>query len=140
MADPKGEMTVVEQVYYQVSGGQPRLVESRFSRKLESDEQPYERHLKVGVEGAPLDCGWIEKASQLVITNEEGRNLQVNPTDEEREELQRKVLELGYEDCPVPLCLIHPGESIRFCPFSLEGLGVHSRFGVIRFTLHLFPT
>jgi hypothetical protein len=100
MADLKSEITVVEQVYHQLSGSQPRAIESRFSRELESDEQPYERHLKVGEESVPLDCGWIKEASQLVIINEEGKGLQANPTDEERKGLACKILEISYVDHP----------------------------------------
>ena len=129
---------MVEQVYHQISGGQPHLVESRFSRKLESDEQLYERHSKIGEEGGPLDCGWIKEAGQLIIINHEGQNLQVNPTDEEREELRGKVLQL-YTGDPENCWLIPPGESMRAYPLNAPNLRIRSLRGVIRFSLYLFP-
>lgn len=139
MAEPPSRVTVVEQVYHQILNGQPHLVESRFSRDLESDEQAYERRLKVGEAGVPLDCGWVTKASQLLIINEEGRNLQVNPTDEERKKLSEKVLEVYYVQSLTSPWLVLPGESMRGCPSTLEGLRIRSQSGIIRFTLHVIP-
>lgn len=139
MADPKSRITVVEQVYHQVSGDQPHLVESKFSRELESDEQPYERHLKVGEEPELLDCGWVKKASQLLIINEEGRFLQTQPTEAEREELQLKVLEVYFGKLSIDSWIVPPGESMRACPSSLVGVYLRSRSGILRLTLHALP-
>ncbi len=139
MADLKSQITVVEQVYHRLVGNQPCLVESRFSRELVSNEQPYERHLSVGEQGKPLDCGWVKEASQLLILNEAGRNLQVNSTKEGREETSRKVLEVYYLGAVGFSWLVYPRESIRVCPNTLEGLAVRSKSGTIPFILHVIP-
>ena len=139
MAEPQSRVTVVEQVYHQILNEQPHLVESRFSRGLQSDEQAYERRLKVDEGGMPLDCGWLTEASQLLIINEEGRNLQVIPTDEERKELAKKVLEIFFGDRPDNCWLVPPGESMRACSNTLHALKIRSQSGTIRFTLHVIP-
>jgi hypothetical protein len=146
--EPRDRITVVEQVYHRpADGGEPTVAETRFSRELASQEQPFERRAKVGEDWQPLEHGWLESAGMLLISNEEGRHLQVNPTDEERLSISRRVLELIYamEDdellVPQSSCtwLIPPGESMRAYPSDVSRLCVRCQSGVARFTLRLYP-
>jgi len=137
-ASLKARLVVVETVYCQSPGEQPVAVESRFGRALNSQEQPYRRVIKVGESWQPLDHGWVEEASMLVISNEEGKYLQVVPTEEQRKELETKVVELafpGQSGC----WLIPPGDSFRGCPSGLGSLLVRCRKGMSKCVVHVFP-
>lgn len=141
MAGLKSKLTVVDTVYYQCVGGEPVSVESKFSRELDSDEQIYQRHSKVGEDFIPLDCGWLERnVGMLLITNEEGKNLQAHPTEEEAETLSRRVLEVRYKGNGLAGgWLIPPGESFRGYPSNTENLVIRCQVGTAQFTINLIP-
>ena len=146
MAEIKSRVTVVETVYHRSPGAPPVGVESRFSQDLDSDEQVYERRLKATKEWQLLDCGWVEDPLMLLIINEEGKRLQVNPTDEEREDTAKRVLQIAYviivlgevggEGIPY---LVPPGTSTRLYPSTIEGLHVRCQSGTAQFTLYAYP-
>ncbi len=138
MNDIKNRITVVETVYHQVMGDQPDCLESRFTREVESQEQPYRRNCKVGEEWQALDTGWLDEVSMLVIRNEEGTNLQVHPTEEQKADLAKKVLLLSSTDSSTNW-LILPGESFRGVPSTVKNLEVRSQSGTIRFILYATP-
>ncbi len=141
MPDPKikNRLTVVETVYHQTATGEPDSIASSFFRELDSDEQPYRRKTKVGEEWTPLDLGWIKEAGMLVICNDEGKGLTKIPTPEEKEELAKKVLLLGFaiEGCHFGAFRILPGESFRGSPTT--NLYLLSCYGVTRFTVYAIP-
>lgn len=145
MAILKDRLVVVETVYHQPTGEQPTAVESRFSRDLQTVEQPYQRQLTATEEWKPLDCGWIKDAGMLVIQNLEGK-FQANPTDEERAEAAARVLEVSYREDQDPNMdvsrhgwLIYPGESFRGCPSNLDLLAVRSQYGSLRLSVFIIP-
>src|SRR6516165_2146294 len=94
-----GRVTVVEIVHFISPGAAPISVESRFVRKLSTDEQPYVRRMTVDEKWQKLDLGWLKgsRPSMLVIENHEGQFTQVNPTKEEREESARRVVVLNCD-------------------------------------------
>lgn len=147
MSKPKSRLTVVETVYHQAPQEEPQSNEVRFCRELESDEQPYgPRRLTATEDWRLLDCGWLsDEVSMLTIRNEEGRNLQVIPTEAEQAEIDARVLEVGYYGgTPDSLAtgaswLIPPGESMRGCPKSIEKLSIRCRSGEARYTLTAYP-
>jgi hypothetical protein len=136
---------VVETVYLQRPGGQPVSVESRFSRRLLSDEQPYLRQFKVGPEWTLLDRGWLTECSCLVLSNEEGRFHQVQPTPEERDAALRKVVEVGVcfnddmRDLIYRFAVVRPLESGRFEPADLAAIRIRCLDGPAKVSLTLFP-
>lgn len=151
-------VTVVEQAYYQSPDDQPRVVETRCSQDLLTDEQPYLRLMKVTEEWHRIDHGWIEDASWMIVSNEEGRIGTVIPSREEREASEAKVVELGWEfaapdegprsmhsppKAPPPPVLgvieIKPGTSIRIQPKFLRAIRLRCRSGMARVTVNLFP-
>ena len=142
VAGPGSHLVVVESVYHQPADGQPIVAESRFSRRLRTDEQPYVRWFKVTEEWQSLDHGWLDAAGMLVLKNEEGTNPQTIPSAEERAEIAAKVAEIGLlaNDTLVLLfALLQPGESLRFQPIGIPALVVRCRKGEARCCLHLFP-
>jgi hypothetical protein len=80
-------LTVVDIIYYQPVNDSPITVlgdATRFSRKLDSNEDPYERRKVATEDWKPLDFGWIDKGGMLVIRNNEGL-FSSNPTKEQKE-------------------------------------------------------
>lgn len=122
-------IAVVEYVYHQLPGKQPSAAESRFGADLASDEQPYVRNIKDGIGDSwtNLDCGWVEHASMLVLTNcEKGGS----------------VLEVSLcRDNQSPECVVEvpSGQSARFKPSSLSSVKVRFREGRHPVTIQLFP-
>lgn len=151
-------VTVVEQAYYQSPDDQPRVVETRYSQDLQTDEQPYLRLMKVTEEWRHIDHGWVEDASWLIISNEEGRVGTVIPSREEQAAARAKVVELGWEFAPpadgprtmhsperappppiAPVIEIKPGTSIRISPKFVRAIRLRCQSGMARVTVNLFP-
>lgn len=132
------QLTVVEHVYHQPAGEQPTGIETRFSRHLKTQEQPYCRRLLIGEDWVALDHGWVNEASHMVVQNMEGRFTQVNPTDEQCKEVAARVIELGYQNAK-GYWLIGPGESLRGQPNVLDGLMLRCQQGKAQVTINVFP-
>lgn len=150
---PGSTLTIVQNIYHQQEGMQPIHVESRISRKLSSDEQPYVRQLKVGEIWTPLETGWLGECSILVIKNNEGRFTDKLPTPEQVEEAESKVLEIGFSTRgPSPLnpksiepeviigaLEILPRESHPIHPIALWSVYIRSRKGETRYSVTIIP-
>lgn len=133
----KNRITVVETIYHQEFGENPVMVASRYSRELESYDQPYERKLVATPTWEPLETGWIKECGLMIIKNREECSRMVIPTEEEKEELAKKMLEVSYGDRDG--WLIPPGETMKAYPRSLEGLGICSLHGNTKYKLYLYP-
>lgn len=125
--DSKARLTIIEQIYYQMSGSSPILAESRYSRQLELEDQPYSRRIRVGASFAPIDYGWLTKGdvSMVVVKN-------VEEVDD-----KTKVLEIAVNE--TPFACLHPGESIQFRPASQVIINLRSQSGDARALVNLFP-
>ena len=144
----RSRLTIVETIYHQPADGFPSTLLGdavRFNHELQSDEQPYERHKFAREQWEPLDCGWIERAGLLLIRNDEGR-FSVNPTPEQRTEVNRRVIELTFASSLVigeatrrECLLIPPGETYPFLPSDASQLRLRCREGTARYTLCLIP-
>lgn len=149
-------LVVVDQVVHRNIEQEPTSTICRFSRSLHTDEQPWIRHFEVTEEWKPIECGWIETCSMLVLENKEGRFTQVVPTQEERDEAALKQVILGY---PLPknmpkealeyleilyptginFLVVQPGESGRFQPTNVQALHIRSRYRAAKCVLTLYP-
>jgi hypothetical protein len=108
-------LTVVQSFYHQRPDGEPHERVNRWDHLLDEDEQPYlrERTIKAG-EIQAIDTGWVETPHTVLIENFEGKFTSQNPTDEEREEAQTRILSLtlmkqGF-DFIIPII---PGDCFR---------------------------
>lgn len=133
----KSRMTVVDSVYFQPPHEEATVTDCRFSCELESDEQPYQRQMKVGETWQPLDRGWLDSAAMLVVRNDEGRFTQEQPTREDRAKAAAKVVVLAFGDRPA--VLVRPGRSARFEPNLLEEITLRCESGTARVTVTLIP-
>jgi hypothetical protein len=113
-------IVVVEQVYFQdANGGDPTSTDTRFSRAIHTDEQPYRRPaIKVGPEWTKVDTGWIERVGLLVVANNGTVPIAVGVGRE-------------HEDLSIP-----PNESMRVVPKCPIYVRCHAE---VRCTVTAFP-
>lgn len=87
---PKARLTVAEHIAYQPLSREPDCVSDQpFCRLLKEDGQLWKRiGLVVGPDWKPLPLGWIEddglEVAHLLVRNDEGHFLQLQPSQEER--------------------------------------------------------
>lgn|SRR3990167_2004418 len=134
----KARLSVVETVYHQVLGEQPTHISSRYCHNLSTNEQPYIRRVTVGSSWEKLDTGWLkDRVSWIHIQNEEGRNPTVNPTEEQRKELESLSILISLEY--VSFARISPRESLRFQPSSPSELFIRCESSSARCTITAYP-
>jgi len=139
---PPARLTVVEHVYYQATGEDAwEVPNSSYSRFLTTDEQPYVRKLTATEEWTKIDTGWLTECSTLVIVNEEGGFRSRLPTEEQKEETAKKILEVGFHqhNYDVGWLVVLPQESLRMCPSHLGKLFIRCQFGTAKFTIYIIP-
>ena len=138
-------LTVVETIYHHAHDGtNPLDVDSRYSIIVTSDQEPYDRTLKVGEEWIPLrdKHNWIEVGTpiaMLAVGNPNGKFPFVLPTEEERKAEEAKILELKYEGTDIPFTEIPVGQNCRFKPIDFEKIQIRCRAGKAKFDLSVFP-
>jgi hypothetical protein len=131
MARLRPRIVVVESAYYQQEPQGPVVVESRFSRWLESDNPPVIRRSNATSEWSTL-C-WLEpvdSCSLLIIQNLE------SPQSFAR------CLDIGLHVGGVvySFASLRPGEALRFCPTKLPSLRIRSYGEAARYMAALLPT
>ncbi len=140
MAKIPSRITVVGQACHQGEDGQIMPAGRQFSRRLQTDEQPFVRRGRAGEDWQPLPTGWLSQAGFLVLTNDEGVGMQVQPTEAERRDAAGKILEVSSCDGdPGAAWLVPPGEEFRGTPADLAKVRLRCRSGECRYTLTLFP-
>lgn len=140
-------LTIVDTIYYQQGGDSTVSADSRYTRWMDSEEQHYNRQLKIGMEWEKLNVGWISDCGMLMIKNREGTNQKVHPSEEEKEDTANKVLEIGVvlpelPEVPsktIPFAIVLPGESLRFHPYKVGNLYVRCKHGPCRIIIDAFP-
>lgn len=105
---------MITTVYYEAEGQSAVEVhDSRYEVNLRTTEQAWgPRFQTVGEEWTMLDLGYLEgkPVCELTVENLEGTSYRVIPSQEERDEVAKRAVELT---CSV---LIRPGRSCRFEP------------------------
>lgn len=140
-------LTVVEHIYHQSPGDPSVPCENRYTKILESSEQPFRRTLEIGEEWTAIPYGWVphDGCSLLAIVNEVGKRPQVIPTDAEVEEMASRKIIVGIASpsSPTPhtiLFSIPYKESSRIpSPSSLKDYLVRSSKGKARYSVYIFP-
>ena len=69
-----------------------------FDEELETSHDAYGRRLEATSEWQPLDFGWVPASDvgMVVIENLAGRNLPINPTESEREQIADQVIQVCH--------------------------------------------
>lgn len=111
----KPRLSLVEMLYHARPGQSPTAVETRIYRWLATNEQPYIRQLLIGGCWTFLEYGWVKEPGVLHVKNEEGFKYQTFPTEQQRLEVESRILLLGVvtEDRVEPFTMVHPGFSQR---------------------------
>jgi len=120
MSNSDSKITIVQQFYYQIHGRNPNQVTSKFDRQLKTKEQFYTRWKIVGEEAQELDTGWIDDPEMIIIQNVEGKDLNRIPTEEEREKIANRILQVciksPHQLAYLPILKVRPGEDVTFTP------------------------
>jgi hypothetical protein len=158
----KSRVTVVEQVYHQVTGEQPTVINTPPAwRDGDTDEQPWVREITIGGAWTALDLGWFKDnpagVGTLVLRNKAAaRN--VIPTDAEAAEQASHVIEVAIAPPPPSIegkrtmfaapraaepTVFHafaPGEpTLRVQPPDAGAVVVRCRAGVARLAIAALP-
>ncbi len=147
----KARLVIIQQIYHQIFNQQPRpALDARHSRILKSDEQSYgPRTITIGEEWVPLELGWLKDTpiGMIVLTNEEGRFMDRNPTLEQAREGEKKILELsftclgtsGNKPSYAATLLIPPRESQTILPANPKEVMIRCRSGQGKYTILIVP-
>lgn len=155
-------VSIVETLYFHTVGVNPHVVQTRYGRNLKTEEQVFVRRLTLTDDWVALDAGWLKAVSYVLIQNMEGRMLQVNPTDEERADIESRVVEISFSASepqpandgprdmfspplpitgPIPTAhlILPPRESLRLCPLNIHNIRIRCRNKTAKIVLHMIP-
>ena len=143
--EPLDRLTMKLDVYYEHTGDQPTHVPCVAWRTLEpreDREQPYLRRRIARPNWEPIiDEGcWIDTTDVgiVVVSNTEGTNLSVHPTDEERVKIASRIIEIRLS-ADGPAILVHPGWSQSLELTEWYGVLIRCSADSARYRLTVFP-
>lgn len=142
---PRPRVVVREMIAFQEPQKGPQATTVTFVRHLESDEQPFRREMKsVGTEWVPLQTGWLQRASLLLLSVEKGSptvELGLLVADVEPPGGSRTAWSPPRRAEPliVRFAAIPGGESSRFTPADLQALRIRCLLGGAKCVLLLYP-
>jgi hypothetical protein len=159
---PKARMTVVGTVFHQLPNERPFALPTKYEEKIESDETPYSRKMKLGTEWKPIDTGWFATPSVINTDTHESPTSereeikcsllclshdpvirQVIPTSEEVEEESRIYVELGLISLDgsyiTEFSSLRRGRDLRIPLPNLRDLRIRATSPGAKVTVTLFP-
>lgn len=140
----QSRITIVETVSFQPLSSEAVSFQNSSSKILDTEEQPFVRKAKLGPDWAKVEKGWIQRASLMLLTNEEGKTFQVQPSAEQLEEVSSRIIEVFFGSQPypdtAPHCLVFPTMSLRITPNDIDSVFVRCKgVGGAKYTLLLTP-
>jgi hypothetical protein len=134
-------LTTVVNIYHEHRGDQPFGVQVICSQILKEKEEPYTRRIRVGVMWKTVDTGWVEsnKVGTITVENLEGKSPVTNPSKEELDEIDRKVLELSYTQNSDECELCSPGLISILRPAKAALLSIRCQHGEALCRITVFP-
>jgi hypothetical protein len=129
-------LTGIVTYHHQHPGADVFTMDIRFSDALETTEQPYHRRMTIGPVWIPVDLGWIETPSVLIVKNNAG-HYERNPSAEQKEEDAAKIVELRFEGSKP--WLIRPGRPFVGEPSETAGLHLRCQHGTVEVTVVAIP-
>ena len=135
----RNRLTCVLNLYHEQEGEQPEGIRLSFSESLSLNAQRYNRRLKIGTDPVPFDMGWFktDEIGPILIENLEGRHFRIHPSDEEREDIELRVLKVYYPGSPG--WLIPPRRFFLAFPEDVNGLTLQSTHGTIKTNIIIIP-
>lgn len=136
----RNRITCVLQLYHEQDGEQPDGVRLAFVAPSKYNVQRYQRRMKIDEADNPLDIGWFKphEVGSILIENLEGKGLQVQPTDEEREDIARRIIDVR-EAGGTSSWLVPPGGFFLGCPSSAEKVLIRCQHGSAKIGLSIYP-
>jgi hypothetical protein len=97
-SDREPRLIVTSNLHHRDKEGQVKSSTSKFVRILGSKEDAYMRKIIVGEEWVQLETAWIkpEQIGYLRIRNEGGRAFNIQPTPEQVQEEESRIVDVGY--------------------------------------------
>lgn len=139
---PRNRMTTTETVTYEREDGDPFQVNTKCSRAIEQDTQPYQREIKVTDEWKPIDLGWAvewDKIGTIHIEHLGEKTPQRNPTPEEKLESASRSLYVTLGSDSKAFLEYFPKDSFRAILSDPRALRIRAKSGSIRCLLTIFP-
>lgn len=109
-ANPKktNRFTVHSLFHHEKTGEKPFSMEGGFSAEVQTDEESFSRKFRATEEFQPLNFGWLapQQAGLVVIRNVEGEGLLLIPSEDEKAQIAKRVIEVaieGAEPCVFPI-------------------------------------
>jgi len=139
-------ITVIEKVHFRPYSGDVISEDNRFNRILSGTEQPYIRNNHVKSKATEvwqkIDFGWLDTISMFVVANDEGLFFEGKPSEEEKEDSNKRIIEVGLSSETIPPeypLIIPPTEALRFCFDCDATVWIRCRYKDARWTLSAFP-
>ena len=100
-------LTVVLRVHHQYKMEQAVMAGGGYDDMLETSHEAYARRLQADEQWSEFDFGWIpnKDVGIVVVENLAGKNLQLNPTEEQRKLIADQVLEVKHAGDSIPLLI-----------------------------------
>lgn len=129
--------------YHQHPGEQPTGFNQHFDYLLQTEEQPWQRRLEISEsELVQLDTGWLgNNVGYLIIQNREGTNLQVTPTEEEKNNISRRIIGISamVDGKRAPACIVRPGQFFCGEINNCHAIYLECFHGTATTYVHIFP-
>lgn len=145
----KAELIVHNTAYHQCPNGQPGGMQHRYSQQLASDDPPFTLPtLILKEEWQRLPCGHVDNVGAISIRNDEGTFPITIPTDQERDEMSWRVIEIAAAPKGYPLgqlcrhaVIVRPGCSqiLEFSSGDPQTIWIRCRRGTARCWLMVVP-
>lgn len=124
-------ITVTGQAVQQTPNDNPRTPswgQSRYQVMCESEEEPYDRTIRVSTEWVEIDFGWTEEEGStgcgfVLIYNPGKQGTGFRQSPEEVEELSSKTLQIGlrgHDGTIKEFSFVPPGADVRLFPLETD--------------------
>lgn len=139
-------LTMAISIHHESMGMQPNSRQCIGQTLLSECDEPYSRQIKGGLNQAwqPINLGHftgVEEVGYVLIENLEGKHLQVNPTAEERAEINQRIIEVGYgTNDPLGFkLLVLPGFCLPVLTELAYLLKLRSKHGIAACRVTIYP-
>lgn len=135
-------MTVQQTLSHEHFGEQPTQVTSTYSRLLKNKEQPYKRRMVIGPTWQAIDLGWFtdnpNDVGTVIIENGEGLGYVEQPSPEEREAADKRIIEISFTKISSQADLCYPRSIKILHPNNADGLFLRCQAGQAKIQVHVY--
>lgn len=135
-------ISVVFQALHEHCCSDPMPIPCTFAHILGTIEQPWHRVMRVSQEWIPLDLGWLaDGAGFLIIRNVTGSKKHLQPSEEEKADLAKKIVVVAPADTDPKKTgrSIRPGHFDFGYPENARELRIRCEHGTAEILLDVIP-